>query len=126
MATWQARLGRAVAMTVAIYLLFSVGWLFLLVATTRGPEHAPFAYLSPFVAIIDVTFDLARRGRRPPASGSASGCSWRSSDAWPSPASCSWHIRTFDGSSVRARSPSAARARPGGDALQGPARPPVE
>jgi ABC-type transport system involved in multi-copper enzyme maturation permease subunit len=41
LATWVSRLGRAVALCVAAYVVFSIGWLILisLLAIPRGPQH---------------------------------------------------------------------------------------
>jgi ABC-type transport system involved in multi-copper enzyme maturation permease subunit len=48
MATWCDRLGRAVALTVTIYLLVTVGVLFLGVLLLRGPRDEGLLMASPF------------------------------------------------------------------------------
>jgi ABC-type transport system involved in multi-copper enzyme maturation permease subunit len=54
LATWIARLGRAVALSVTAYVLVSVGWIFVLVALfPRGPGESVMglASLSPFYGV---------------------------------------------------------------------------
>jgi ABC-type transport system involved in multi-copper enzyme maturation permease subunit len=59
LATWMARLGRAVALTVSAYVLVTVGWLFLAMAlwNGRGGEYAAMA--SPFFGPGNLTFHTA-------------------------------------------------------------------
>ena len=48
MATWCPRLGRAVGLTVSLYLLVTVGWLFLIVAIRNGFESRGLMMGSPW------------------------------------------------------------------------------
>ncbi len=61
MATWQSRLGRAVAITVSIYLAVTVGWLFFVLSFFNGPIHS-INFLSPFFALAEGTFILGQSG----------------------------------------------------------------
>ncbi len=58
MATWCSRLGRAVGLTVSLYLLVTVGWLFGILATMAGPDPAIMA--SPFAWSAMVTESVGR------------------------------------------------------------------
>jgi hypothetical protein len=48
MATWCPRLGRAVGLTVSLYLLVTVGWCLVVTALTRGPDAEKLMMGSPF------------------------------------------------------------------------------
>jgi ABC-type transport system involved in multi-copper enzyme maturation permease subunit len=48
MATWCPRLGRAVGLTVSLYLLVTVGWCCAIMAIARGPDSEKFMMGSPF------------------------------------------------------------------------------
>jgi ABC-type transport system involved in multi-copper enzyme maturation permease subunit len=48
MATWCSRLGRAVGLSVSLYLLVTVGWLFLIVAIRGGPDERSAMLGSPW------------------------------------------------------------------------------
>ena len=48
MATWFAKLGRAVAITVTIYVLMAVGWLFVAIWFQSGPSGDGIMMASPF------------------------------------------------------------------------------
>ena len=48
MATWCPRLGRAVGLTVSLYLLMAVGWCFAIAAITHGPGAEKVMMGSPF------------------------------------------------------------------------------
>ena len=56
LATWCPRLGRAVGLTVAAYVIMTVGWMFLVMAMT-GPKPYGFAAIaaSPFYGPIVIT-----------------------------------------------------------------------
>jgi ABC-type Na+ efflux pump permease subunit len=49
MATWNARLGRAVGLTVTLYLLITVGWLFLIIGITSDRESVRLVLGSPWL-----------------------------------------------------------------------------
>lgn len=65
LATFLARPGRAVAITVAIYLGVTVGWLFAVLTLNNGPGNSWSGFLSPFFAMAEGAFCLARRGGYP-------------------------------------------------------------
>ncbi len=59
MATWSARLGRAVGLTVSLYLLAAVGWMFAVFAMSGGRNSEFLAMGSPFFwggAMTDAVF----------------------------------------------------------------------
>jgi ABC-type transport system involved in multi-copper enzyme maturation permease subunit len=57
LATWVSRVGRAVAAAVTIYVLVTVGWLFLAMSMGRGPNHGElWAMASPFFGPGNLTF----------------------------------------------------------------------
>jgi ABC-type transport system involved in multi-copper enzyme maturation permease subunit len=58
MATLCSRLGRAVALTVSLYVLIAVGWLFLGVVALRGPSDEGFMMASPFFYAGELAADL--------------------------------------------------------------------
>jgi len=60
MATWFSRLGRAVAATVSLYVLVTVGWMFLMLALLGGgPSEGP-GMASPFLWVGEMSFELAQ------------------------------------------------------------------
>jgi ABC-type transport system involved in multi-copper enzyme maturation permease subunit len=64
LATWTPRLGRAVALTVAAYLLVTVGWFFLIVMFTSGTPGAwgpGLASASPFIGVIFPMVEMHRQ-----------------------------------------------------------------
>jgi hypothetical protein len=67
LATWCPRLGRAVGLTVAAYVLATVGWMFLIVATmSPHPFGIPVISGSPFYGSLEITkeaWESARGGR---------------------------------------------------------------
>jgi hypothetical protein len=64
MATWCARLGRAVALTVTAYVLVAVGWLFMAMSLRGGPDSEGFMMASPFFFAGELAADLCTRGSR--------------------------------------------------------------
>jgi ABC-type transport system involved in multi-copper enzyme maturation permease subunit len=57
LATWCPRLGRAVGLTVAAYVLVTVGWMSLIVATMNPePLGVPLITGSPFYGAVVITF----------------------------------------------------------------------
>jgi ABC-type transport system involved in multi-copper enzyme maturation permease subunit len=65
MATWFSRLGRAVGATVAVYIVITVGWLFLIMALSRmGPRVEGLMMASPFFCAGNMTFELGNTGPR--------------------------------------------------------------
>lgn len=58
MATWSRRLGLAVGLTVGLYLLVNVGWLFGAIAVMPDPDQ--WIMGSPFAWVAVVTDDLGR------------------------------------------------------------------
>jgi ABC-type transport system involved in multi-copper enzyme maturation permease subunit len=65
MATWSPRLGRAVGLTVTIYVLIAVGWMFLMMMLISGPPSAEGPMMgSPFFWVGELTFELVSRGLR--------------------------------------------------------------
>ncbi len=58
MATWCARLGRAVGLTVLCYLLVAVGWLFISIWLRNGPDHEGLMMASPFFYAGELAADL--------------------------------------------------------------------
>ena len=64
MATWCARLGRAVALTVAIYVLVTVGGLFLAMTIRTGRDAEDFMMISPFFFAGGLVSDLCSPGDR--------------------------------------------------------------
>jgi hypothetical protein len=62
LATWCARLGRAVALTVTAYLLVAVGWLFVGLWFRRGPDGEGLLMASPFFCAGQLAADLCRSG----------------------------------------------------------------
>ncbi|WZO96269.1 ABC transporter permease [Isosphaeraceae bacterium EP7] len=48
MATWCSRLGRAIALTVSIYVLLAVGWFFIGAVSMRSPDGEGWMMASPF------------------------------------------------------------------------------
>jgi ABC-type transport system involved in multi-copper enzyme maturation permease subunit len=64
MATWCPRLGRAVGLTVTLYVLVAVGWMFLVMITVRGPAVGEGPMMgSPFFWVGEMTFEFYE-GRR--------------------------------------------------------------
>jgi hypothetical protein len=61
MATWFSRLGRAVGVTVAVYVLVTVGWIFLIRSLNKGPENNELSMASPFFWAGKMTSDFGRR-----------------------------------------------------------------
>ena len=62
MATWCPRLGRAVGLTVSVYLLVTVGWLFAVMAFGHGPGTEELLMGSPFFWAGAMTDDVLRSG----------------------------------------------------------------
>jgi ABC-type transport system involved in multi-copper enzyme maturation permease subunit len=62
LATWSSRLGRAVGLTVTLYVLVAVGWMFLVLSTSTGPRPNAEGLMmaSPFFAVGELTFQLYR------------------------------------------------------------------
>ncbi len=62
-ATWIRRQARAIATSVTLFLLVSVGWPFFLfnATDTRMAPHAPAAALSPFMVTVEFVNALAFR-----------------------------------------------------------------
>ncbi len=58
MATWCARVGRAVALTVSCYVLVTVGWLFLGIWYHTGPDGEGRMMASPFFCPGELAADL--------------------------------------------------------------------
>lgn len=63
LATWQKKVSRAIAICVSIFLLFSVGWLIMILFSTGGGGNQFLGYISPFYAIAEGTFDLGGRSQ---------------------------------------------------------------
>jgi hypothetical protein len=59
LATWLSRLGRAVGLTVTVYVLVTVGWLFLAMMLS-GPRPVGEALMmaSPFFFVGELTFEI--------------------------------------------------------------------
>jgi ABC-type transport system involved in multi-copper enzyme maturation permease subunit len=62
MATWCARLGRAVALTVSCYVLVAVGWLFVGLESRSGPASEGLMMASPFFYPGELAADLCGPG----------------------------------------------------------------
>ena len=62
LATWFSRPGRAVTVTVVVYAMITVGWLFVAGTVFGGPERDIVARASPFFCVGNMTFDMGRRG----------------------------------------------------------------
>lgn len=92
MATWSLRLGRAVGLTVGIYLLVNVGWLFFVLAVMFNPDEwimgSPFAWAA-------VMTDVIGRGRFAQVAGAAVG--WMMLDAVIAVVLLIATLTTFDG-----------------------------
>jgi hypothetical protein len=59
MATWFARPGRAAALTISIYVLIAVGWLFAgLMRAGGGPDREGLMMASPFFFAGELAADL--------------------------------------------------------------------
>ena len=58
MATWCARLGRAVALTVSSYVLVTVGWMFSAMVFRTGPTGEGFMMASPFYFAGELAADI--------------------------------------------------------------------
>ncbi len=71
MATWCPRLGRAVGLTVSLFLLVTVGWLFLIVAMGNGPGERSAMMGSPWFFPGMMTDDVLRSGPDPRSWSSA-------------------------------------------------------
>ncbi len=52
LATWVPRLGRALTLSVAAYVLVTAGWFFLVLATMDAPEGRGPAAASPFYGVM--------------------------------------------------------------------------
>jgi hypothetical protein len=63
MATWCSRLGRAVALTVSVYVLVTVGWLFLGIMFQHGPGEEGLMMASPFFFAGELAADLCAPGQ---------------------------------------------------------------
>ena len=61
MATWFSRLGRAVAVTVAVYVLVTVGWLFVIASLRTGRGGDELSMASPFFWAGKMTYEFGRR-----------------------------------------------------------------
>jgi ABC-type transport system involved in multi-copper enzyme maturation permease subunit len=61
LATWSSRLGRAVGLTVTLYVLMAVGWLFLVMVFRWGPDSEGPMMGSPFFWVGELTFELVSR-----------------------------------------------------------------
>jgi ABC-type transport system involved in multi-copper enzyme maturation permease subunit len=60
LATWCSRLGRAVGLTVTLYVMMAVGWLFLMMMLPLGHPHTEGPMMgSPFFFVGELTFELA-------------------------------------------------------------------
>jgi ABC-type transport system involved in multi-copper enzyme maturation permease subunit len=57
MAIWHSRLGRAVGLTVTLYVLVAVGWLFMALAKGPSPGFEDVSMGSPFFWTGQITFD---------------------------------------------------------------------
>jgi hypothetical protein len=62
MATWCARLGRAVALTVSVYVLVAVGWMFMGAWFRRGPDGEGLMMASPFFFAGELAADICSPG----------------------------------------------------------------
>jgi ABC-type transport system involved in multi-copper enzyme maturation permease subunit len=62
MATWCARLGRAVALTVSCYVLVTVGWMMMGTWLWRGPDSEGLMMASPFFFAGELAADLCNSG----------------------------------------------------------------
>ena len=62
MATWCARLGRAVALTVSAYVLVTVGWMFMGLWYRSGPDGEGLMMASPFFFAGELAADLCGPG----------------------------------------------------------------
>jgi ABC-type transport system involved in multi-copper enzyme maturation permease subunit len=70
LATGVSRLGRAVGLTVTLYVLVTVGWLFLVMALIRGGREAEGAMmLSPFFWAGNFAFDVCAAQSNPRSVG---------------------------------------------------------
>jgi ABC-type transport system involved in multi-copper enzyme maturation permease subunit len=62
LATWFSRLGRAVGLTVTLYVLVTVGWLFVaMMIPNSRPENEGLMMASPFFFVGELTFELYDR-----------------------------------------------------------------
>jgi ABC-type transport system involved in multi-copper enzyme maturation permease subunit len=64
MATWCARVGRAVALTVSVYVLVAVGWLFVGIWLRAGPDGEGLMMASPFFFAGELAADICTPGDR--------------------------------------------------------------
>ena len=62
MATWCARPGRAVALTVSCYVFVAVGWMFMLMWNRSGPDSEGLMMASPFFFEGVLAADLCHSG----------------------------------------------------------------
>ena len=62
MATWCARIGRAVALTVSCYVLVAVGWMFMGIWYQSGPGQEGLMMASPFFFAGELAADLCNTG----------------------------------------------------------------
>ncbi len=90
MATWCSRLGRAVALTVSLYLLVTVGWIFAVVASYADPDRLLMG--SPFGWPAVVT---ERLGRGTFGGFWGSAVEWILLDAWTAAALLGATVKTF-------------------------------
>ena len=69
LATWVSRLGRAVGLTITLYVFITVGWLFLSMMgrNGRGPGQEGLMMLSPFFGPGELTFEACVRMGMPAA-----------------------------------------------------------
>jgi ABC-type transport system involved in multi-copper enzyme maturation permease subunit len=64
-ATWIRRPARAIAVSVTLFVLVSIGWPFFIInGTSTGRPNAPVAALSPFVVTVEYVNNLDLRMRR--------------------------------------------------------------
>jgi ABC-type transport system involved in multi-copper enzyme maturation permease subunit len=63
-ATWVSPLGRAVGIIVALHVLVSVGWVFLVVMIF-GPQGEPLAMASPLFWAAEMTWEFSGQGTAP-------------------------------------------------------------
>ncbi len=64
MATWCSRLGRAVALTVSCYVFVTVGWMFIGMWLSRGPDGEGLMMASPFFFAGELAADICNQGPR--------------------------------------------------------------
>jgi ABC-type transport system involved in multi-copper enzyme maturation permease subunit len=64
LATWISRLGRAIAACVSIYVVSSIGWIWLIALFTRGPDSAalPLIIGSPLYGTVLATMAVSPHG----------------------------------------------------------------